>query len=153
MNHKIFITLLLRLILLILIQSPSNLEIHFSASFSIDSNLLLLNSLLSFNRDEAKCGAYLLTSPSQGVPFWTLCTFYNLFQQRNWYWSIKWGLHRLIHLTHLILCSFNWGLYHSQEHFHTLLAYEFSPPDVDPLLTNDFLIPCFPNQPSHPRTQ
>ena len=75
--------------LFIQICSPAKFEIHLSGYFSIDSNLLLWISLLSFNNDEAVCRAYLLTSLSHAIlqfpsrksalsiPYQTKCHFPN----------------------------------------------------------------------------
>ena len=50
-----------------LIWSLSKFKIHLSGPFSIESNLLLWNSFLSFNRDKAVYEAYLLTSLYQAI--------------------------------------------------------------------------------------
>ena len=168
---KLFNTLIMKsssdtlpssLSLLIQIWSLSKFKIQSSRSFSINSNLLLLNSLLSLTEmrlyvEHTHLPACLRWSWSSllknlhslhSVQFQT-----PLYHQRSCCWQIKLNLHMKVDSTLLILWSFI-KVHITLESSFILILCRYLMPDLDLLLTNSFLYPlhlsCKKNFLDHP---
>ena len=115
------------------VDLTSRFKIHLSGSFSIDSNLLLWNSLFAY---EAGILTYEPVPSNCSVPLQKICTLLILHWSESHAkcWSIKLKLYVQNHSSHLILWPFSFRAF----------SYSFwvgilSMLDVDPPFTNNFL--------------
>ena len=131
--------------------------------------LTIMKLTLELQQGRGCMWTYSLASLSRSI-FQEICTLCISYEPKSHIskrgcLSIKSNLHRLIHLTHLILQCFCQGLYPPSKAFSdTSCIGMLSMSSMDPLLTNSFYTLCaydvkgsswtsFPNHHSYPRMQ